>query len=425
MVKKSVAKMAWKTAPAPAPAPVPAKKRGWGPVPKAPPMPAPEPQAAPPPAPAPTNYWDWLPDDLQDEVLSHNVVRGLCGMPDWVDGRGPRVRYCVPRYIRDGYEEMVHYNKQGSDKSKALPMPGIYGSREHQTVAVPPPEFWRSIRQEVERMGMGRPVPKRTTADYSLCVFPALTASPRPLDPTESPVILKDYAMHAFAFDGMDGAWSEDDHNRWQTGADEDWPVDELEYHQARRAQGLYYEQCYSSIYASPPCVKRHPDGDWRIPGDHTPMARFRLQADPATLHLFWLTANWETANSERFEGDRDSCECDRWHSELQVQAALDAETLRRYGAHGPWNKGSPDGEGSMDLWLQRYYSDVDEALDSVDRTNTREDDDEDPAWCAPFKIMEAEVDAQAKAEAEAEAEAQRRADGAYWLDQRVRKVGL
>ena len=403
MVKKSVGKMAWKTAPAPAPTPVPAKKRGWGPVPKAPPMPAPEPQAAPPAAPAPTNYWDWLPDELQDEVLSHNVLRGLCGMPDWDDGRGPRVRYCVPTYVREGYTEAVRYNKQGSDKSQALPMPGIYGSRKDQMVAVPPPEFWRSIRQEVERMGMGRPVPKRTRADYG-SDYSAGSASPRPLDPTESPVILKDHAM--LAFDGMDGAWSEDDYNRWKTGADEDWPVDELDFHQRRREMSLRYEQCYPLIYASPPCVKRYPHKGWFDEGDHTPMASFRLQTDPATLHLFWLTTN----------SDHHLSGCDHWHSELQVQAALDAETLRRYGAHGPWNKGPPDGEGSMDLWLKRYYNDIEEALDPVDRTKTENDVDEEPAWCAPFRIMEAEVDAEAKAEAEAEA--QRRADDAYWSEQ-------
>ena len=75
--------------------------------------------------------------------------------------RAARALRPVPVMFEHRHEKMVRYNNQGDDPSEILPMPGRIsdGSREPQMVAVPPPEFWHSIRQEVERMGMHGPVP--------------------------------------------------------------------------------------------------------------------------------------------------------------------------------------------------------------------------------------------------------------------------
>ena len=154
MIKKSVGEMGWKVAGAALPtAPVLAKK-AWAPLPPLPKAPPKAPEAAPPP----TNYWDWLPEELQDEVRSHNVVRGLCGMPDWVAGGGPRVRYCVPPGREDFCNRASQYNSRLGDDAPETPHIPLWTtmSEKPQLVAVPPPEFWHSIHQEVERMTAGR-----------------------------------------------------------------------------------------------------------------------------------------------------------------------------------------------------------------------------------------------------------------------------
>ena len=124
-------------------------------------------------------------------------------------------------------------------------MPGRIsdGSREPQMVAVPPPEFWHSIRQEVAWACMGRSLRHKTDDDYVdpgpdplmyenpfFGDWEGVWAPVRPLDPTESPVILQHGALNAF--EGLDGAWSEDEFYMWKTCAGEDWgDADERELH--------------------------------------------------------------------------------------------------------------------------------------------------------------------------------------------------
>ena len=445
-MKKNLGEMGWKVAAAPAPVPVPvpapAKKRGWGPVPKAPAPPWELPEVVPPA----TNYWDWLPEELQDEVHSHNVLRGLCGMPDWVAGGGPRVRYCVPAPMYGAYEEMVYYNNQGGDPTKTLPMPGGTptrvprpmpgmegGTREPQMVAVPPPEFWDSIHHEVERMGMGRTVRNAWHSDFAPGAIRHqedmewVQAYPRPLDPTESPVILKNCALNDF--DGLDGAWSEGEFHMWKLCLGDEsndfGDANQREQHEPRRAECYSREDRYAHAFCKLPSSGRYP-GKPYYDANRAAMACFRLQTDPATLHLFWL--------------DTPS---DRWHSDLQIQAARDAETLRRYGAHGPWNKGVPEDRcagvataGSMDEWLANYYDDIDKEESEAYKLSVfvaggmcvrvlgeqfedhdeEPDDEKEPAWAAEFRSMAALVEAEAEAEAHWSAEEQ--ADDAYWSEQ-------
>ena len=221
MIKKSVGEMGWKVAGAALPtAPVLAKK-AWAPLPPLPKAPPKAPEAAPPP----TNYWDWLPEELQDEVRSHNVVRGLCGMPDWVAGGGPRVRYCVPPGREDFCNRASQYNSRLGDDAPETPHIPLWTtmSEKPQLVAVPPPEFWHSIHQEVERMTAGRLplITLATLTDYERGEQPVPVA----LDPTESAVLVQ----HGVLRDEH-----EDDFHMWKTG-NENWSASALAHHEDRR----------------------------------------------------------------------------------------------------------------------------------------------------------------------------------------------
>ena len=125
MIKKSVGEMGWKVAGAALPtAPVLAKKV-WAPLPPLPKAPPTAPEAAPPP----TNYWDWLPEELQENILQ---LRGWCD-------EGPLVRASTFG------PSVGEYRCRQSDTE---PNPTVL----RDPVTMPHPELWASQNRELSRI---------------------------------------------------------------------------------------------------------------------------------------------------------------------------------------------------------------------------------------------------------------------------------
>jgi len=97
------------------------------------------------------SYWDWLPEELQKEVMRLTLTQGLCGMPSWNGGGAPvRRAHRTPEEVA----RLVHAKRDRRENCTCVSCciwePPLIVCEEE--IAVPPPEYWSSISEEVERL---------------------------------------------------------------------------------------------------------------------------------------------------------------------------------------------------------------------------------------------------------------------------------